>query len=552
MSGPATAGPQRWVRRSDGRLAPFEADRISGDLFAAGERVGQADAFLARELTDGILHFLDAETDDAIPTTAQIAELVVKVVRELGYPALATAFAQRSPTVPLPETADRLPGPSVAEIDRLLALPAAPAHLARQLSRAALQEYSLRAVYSRDLAAAHASGLLHLGNLDCPAELAGLVLGAGDPGAEVPECRALVGDVVVLDSPEYALLAADLEPDGLTAYVRRLQQGLRTMDLRAVVNLNCATPPPELAERSAGPLFGPPRLLVDAEARAAAADGLLDPLLATPGLRVDWHLGEHDLQPAQAARLQRVARRAADGAALAFVFDRPRRPVLLAEGLARGQTALLLSIGLHLPRLAKQPGVAGQPERFLHKLGSLVRLALSAATQKRDFLRRCTPGRPRLAEGFLLDRARLVLAPLDLEAVVRQFVGQGLCTGPGITFARQVLQRLREVLQLEGRRRYLETGLDSLPEFTLGMPETIAGVTGWDEAAAPRAQIRAAGQLHAETRAGTAAIHLPPGPASAEELADLLHHAWQQPDLARIRFCRPEPRTTPPPGLWTE
>jgi len=41
-----------WVRKPDGQLVPFEADKISRDLFAASETLGKPDAFLARE-TDG-------------------------------------------------------------------------------------------------------------------------------------------------------------------------------------------------------------------------------------------------------------------------------------------------------------------------------------------------------------------------------------------------------------------------------------------------------------------------------------------------------------------
>src|SRR5215468_5749353 len=84
--------PFAWVHKRDGRLVPFDADRISRALFAAGESLGRPDAFASRELTDSILHFLHAEASGAVPSTAQIAELVVKVVRELGQPALAKAF----------------------------------------------------------------------------------------------------------------------------------------------------------------------------------------------------------------------------------------------------------------------------------------------------------------------------------------------------------------------------------------------------------------------------------------------------------------------------
>src|SRR3954470_7377389 len=86
--------PPAWVYKRDGRLVPCEADKISRALFAAGEGLGQPDAFRARELADGVVHFLTTEPEGSTPNTAQISELVVKVVRELGQPALAEAFAR--------------------------------------------------------------------------------------------------------------------------------------------------------------------------------------------------------------------------------------------------------------------------------------------------------------------------------------------------------------------------------------------------------------------------------------------------------------------------
>src|SRR5581483_9370173 len=132
-----------------------------------------------------------------------------------------------------------------------------------------------------------------------------------------------------------------------------------------------------------------------------------------------------------------LARRALDGNAWAFVFDRPRRPISLAEGIDRAHPAVLLTVGLHLPRLLDQPGVRSDASRFLQKLGSLARLALSAAAQKRDFLRR----HGRQWPGFLLGRARLLAVPVGLELTVRQLTGQGLCgAGPGLELARQTLR----------------------------------------------------------------------------------------------------------------
>src|SRR5262249_26684980 len=84
-----------WVRKRDGRTVPFEADRISRALFAAGESCGRSDTFLSRELADAVVHFLSEESDDKVPTTAQIREAVVKVLRNFKQHALAEAFEQK-------------------------------------------------------------------------------------------------------------------------------------------------------------------------------------------------------------------------------------------------------------------------------------------------------------------------------------------------------------------------------------------------------------------------------------------------------------------------
>jgi ribonucleoside-triphosphate reductase len=94
VSEPNAALPA-WIAKRDGRLEPFDADRIVQALFDASESLGSPDAFLARELTDAVLHFFRPDPPDAIPTTDQVVEQVVKVVRELGQPALAQAFAAR-------------------------------------------------------------------------------------------------------------------------------------------------------------------------------------------------------------------------------------------------------------------------------------------------------------------------------------------------------------------------------------------------------------------------------------------------------------------------
>ncbi len=278
---------------------------------------------------------------------------------------------------------------------------------------------------------------------------------------------------------------------------------------------------------------------------------LLTPQSTTTRTRVDWHLSERDFRPDASERLTALTRLALEGAALAFAFDRPRRPAPLAEGVDREHPAVLLTVGVHLPRLAEQPGVDSDPTRFLKKLGSLARLALSAAVQKREFLRRRERERPGDASaappvtgGFLLDRARLVVAPVGLDAVVARFTGGGLCSGKeALDFGKQIVQTLRDALRQDGGRSRLAACLDGPAGFRFsgGWPAAgqAAGLTAWDATAPPKHQLRAAGALHALAEGGTAVLVLPGDPRpTAETVADHLRSAWKQPDVNRIRLPR--------------
>jgi hypothetical protein len=267
-------------------------------------------------------------------------------------------------------------------------------------------------------------------------------------------------------------------------------------------------------------------------------------------VRIDWHLSERDFTGAR-ARVQQMARLALDGAPLAFAFDRPRRPVALAEGIDRQHPAVLLTVGLHLPRLALQSGIDGDPAKFLSKLGSLARLALSAGVQKREYLRRLERSRPRpstnapaLTSGFLLDRARLLVAPVGLDQVVHAFVMKGLSAGgAALDFGRQIVQRLRDVLRQDGRNAHLDTCLDGPFDFHLTAdqpaPENIVGLTAWDTRAALKGQLRSAGVLHGIAEHGTLALFPPEDETpSPEQVADWLQTAWQQTDVVRLRLVR--------------
>jgi hypothetical protein len=535
--------PLSFVRRSDGRLTPFDADRICQALFAASEQIGQPDAFLAREMTDSVVHFLADEADSGTVSTAQIAEVVEKVVRELGQPTLARAYAERR-REPIPEPA--APSPAIEEA-------LTPADLERRLGRACLRDHSLREVFSRDLAAAHTEGLLTLTTLETPGTLASLVLAPeGEPlplADALLQARSTVGECIVLDGPEWGF-ATDTAA-AIDAWTRELRLGLSATGLRAVVNLNSAVPPVWADDLARGPLFA--ARVPEHAVRQAVREALSDALLALPNVRIDWHLNETAFAAEPSPLLARLARRAAEGASLSFVFDRARRPVVLAEGVDRKHPAVLIAVGLHLPRLAQQPGINGQPDVFLKKLSSLVRLGLSVAKQKRDSLRRRSARRPELARGFLLDRARLLVVPVGLEAVCRSLAGPDL--------ARQTMIRLRDTLRYDGEVGLVDGVLDASDALMMppmgqeasSMPEYWAGVTSWAEATTARQQLKAADSLWSAGDGGTALVRLsgekslPP-----EEIVNLLRFVWLQTDVMRLRFVRLPETASAAGGWWSE
>jgi hypothetical protein len=529
-------GQPAWVKKRDGRLVPFEPDKISQALFAASEALGQPDAFLARELTDGILHFLSKEWASEVPTTGHVADLVAKVVRELGQPKLSQAFTaecQRrleqgvkvAPQVVL-SPQETIPA------DKTVHFQFSPTDAPEEVARNVLREYSVQAIFSRDIVSAHAEGWLTLSGLENPRQLAGGIVDFRDPDTRLP-----FGQFGVIDGVEYfGKPLADME-DLLTK-----------ISGTAILNVNVGTAPAWAEEQAAGPLFGDgPRQAGPAE------DQVLNEVLArwllprakaaTP--RILWHLGERDFQPGTAVhiRLHWLARRALEASHLEFVFDRPRRPVVLAEGIDRKHPAVLLTVGLHLPRLLSHGGVAGDPERLLVKLGSLTRLAVSAAVQKRHFLR---TREENLAREFLLDRARLVVVPIGLPTVVRALTGESLCASSrAADLARQIVSSLCANLRADGKGANLDGCVDGPGESFRepGDSQIQAGLTPGDATASLKAQIKTAGLLHESAGLGTAVVLLSPDlTLSPEEVAGLLHFAWKQTDVVRLRFVRISPQ----------
>jgi hypothetical protein len=564
-----------WIYKRDGRLVPFEADKISQSIFAASESLNRPDAFTARELTDGVLHFLTMELGDATPSTTQVAELVVKVVRELGQSAIAQAYADFMRNRHIASQADLQkqtgPGEKITDSTHqkptgwpLLPSPEVLArHDGRRLMRMAggirLQEYSLREIFTRDIAAAHEEGLITLCGLEAPFEIQGAVLAPGDVDRLVEaleECRNNVGQFIAVDSPEFTHPAGSAT--WAAKWCRDFFIGLRATGLDAVINLNCANPPSWAQSLAKGPLFGESSVAAAEDKEDQPADILLDQILSRkdPAARIHWHLSERDFIPKNEKRLRNLVRLLLVDVPITVAFDRPGWPISCGEGLDRHRSSLLIAVGLHLPHLLEQPGVQSAPDAFLRKLRSLTRLPLTAAVQKRRFLTRY----PRHQPAFLVDRARLSVIPIGLESVTRHYTTQAIVPGsPGADFASRIVRSLHDVLQQEGPMNNLDVNLDSGPtsepmligsfnvlsaeavsQAQLPSLDRIAGLTTWDDALSLSEQVMAAASLQASIRAGTAWLLSSKG-SSEEELMRLLRFAWKESTVARIRFMMNRP-----------
>jgi hypothetical protein len=509
-------GPPESVYLPDGTVQPFEPERITRSLFAAAERLGHGDAFLARELTDGVLHFLSIQDGGAGTTPADIAEIVAKVVRELGHPALANEYERR----------DTIPEQSPAVSHSVLAStwPAwlwpeqSPASVIRMAAAKPLAALSLCHVYPADLVSAHREQLLTLGGLETPLELTSKVLAPirGHVLSALQSARETAGEFVAVDGPEYDLAGEQGPADQLAAeYLDELRLAADVTGLQVILNLNIANPPPRIGHAS-GPLFQN-TTSAPHDRRREIADELADRACESC-FTIWWHVAADSARPDQLSRPTQLAK---DGRDIEFVFDQPNGSTSLGPGLDRQTPVTLLFVGVNLARLVEMVG--GPPieaATFLTKVASLARFAKTAGHVKQDFLRR--HGRPRLREGFLLDRARLVIVPIGLAHAARA------SDRTPSEFAAQIVKTLRSAAEND-RPRQLPICIDApLDE------------TGWEAVGEPglsfRHQIRSATMSHSAAGAGRLVLQPEPGEFDFQAFIDAVRQAAQS-GIRRLRIA---------------
>ena len=83
----------KYVRKRDGRLESFDAERITNAIWKAARAVGGTDKELSKKLSDQVVKELEKRFgEDGVPTVEEIQDMVEKVLIENGHARTAKAY----------------------------------------------------------------------------------------------------------------------------------------------------------------------------------------------------------------------------------------------------------------------------------------------------------------------------------------------------------------------------------------------------------------------------------------------------------------------------
>lgn len=156
-----------WVQKRDGRIVPFQAEKIADAIFAAAKAVGGEDRIQAEVLAGQVIHLLQQNVlAQEAPTVEEIQDLVEKVLIEQGHARTAKAFIlYRNQRTRIREAKSELMD-IVSEVFQEAGgdaqLSATPLGKLQRIALAASERYSLHNLLPRDFSQAHQRGRMHI------------------------------------------------------------------------------------------------------------------------------------------------------------------------------------------------------------------------------------------------------------------------------------------------------------------------------------------------------------------------------------------------------
>ena len=166
----------KFVRKRDGRLEPFDQERITNAIWKAAKAVGGKDREQAKRISDQVMAELKNRFgEDGVPTVEEIQDIVEKMLIENGHARTAKAYIlYRKQHQDLRELAALLSSADL--VDQYLDLEDwrvkensnmsySLQGLNNYLSSAVIAKYWITRIYPSNIAEAHFSGDMHIHNL---------------------------------------------------------------------------------------------------------------------------------------------------------------------------------------------------------------------------------------------------------------------------------------------------------------------------------------------------------------------------------------------------
>lgn len=164
------------VKKRDGRIAPFQKEKIEEAIFKAAKAVGGKDRETARKLADRVVHRLKKKFGTKIPTVEQIQDEVEKELIESGHAKTAKAYILyraernriRDTKAFLEKSADIIEEYVLEKSWRVkensnasYSLSGLQAHVSDTI----ISKYTLKNIYPPEISKAHKSASFHLHDL---------------------------------------------------------------------------------------------------------------------------------------------------------------------------------------------------------------------------------------------------------------------------------------------------------------------------------------------------------------------------------------------------
>jgi anaerobic ribonucleoside-triphosphate reductase len=166
----------KFVRKRDGRLEPFDQERITNAIWKAARAVGGKDRELAKNLSDQVVALLQERFgEEGVPTVEEIQDLVEKILIEGGHARTAKAYIlYRKQHQDMRELAALLSSADL--VDQYLEvqdwrvrensnMSYSLQGLNNYLSSTVIAKYWITRIYPPNIANAHFSGAMHIHDL---------------------------------------------------------------------------------------------------------------------------------------------------------------------------------------------------------------------------------------------------------------------------------------------------------------------------------------------------------------------------------------------------